>query len=140
MDGTQALAYLRDRSGFADGDRTRRQHGTLRAILDKAVSSETLTDPVRLYGFLDAVARSVKVDDTLSNGGLRLLALDLSDLRGSNVLFVRAPVAKVDRDGEHLVVQLDAAHAGELWGAVKQGTAPAYVMQHGRDALGPVLS
>jgi hypothetical protein len=53
---------------------------------------------------------------------------------------VRAPVAKVDRDGPNLVVQLDEAHAGQLWEAMKQGTAPAYLMQNGRDALGPVLS
>ncbi len=140
MDGTQALGYLRDRSGFDDGDRTRRQHSTLRAILDKAVSSETISDPVRLYDFLDAVSQSLGVDDSQSNGGLSLLAIKLSELRASNVLFLRAPVAKVDRDGPNLVVQLDEAHAGQLWEAMKQGTAPAYLMQNGRDALGPVLS
>ncbi len=140
MDGAQALGYLRDRSGVGDGDRARRQHSTLRAILDKAVSTETLTDPVRLYDFLDAVSQSIGVDDSLSNGGLSLLAIKLSELRASNVLFLRAPVAKVDRDGQNLVVQLDTAHAGGLWGAVRQGTAPAYVLENGRDALGPVIS
>lgn len=138
MDGARALAYLRDRTGVENGDRARRQNSTMRAILDKAVSSETLTDPVRLFDFLDAVTQSTGVDDTLSNGGLRTVALKLSNLSSSNVLFVRAPVASVDTGGPNLVVQLDAARAGELWGSVKQGTTGSYVVQNGSDAVGSV--
>ena len=95
MDGAQALGYVRDRTGFATGDRARRQQNALRAILEKAASSDTLIDPVRLYDFLDAASHAVGVDDTLSNGGMRALALKLSDLRPADVLFLRAPVAAV---------------------------------------------
>ena len=78
------------------------------------------------------------VDDTLSNGGMRALALKLSDLSPDDVLFLRAPVVAVGRDGGGPVMRLDLARAPELWNAVRQGTAGAYVQQNARDALGPV--
>ena len=121
MDGELALVYVRDRTGVATGERARRQQNALRAILDKAASSDTLTDPVQLYDFLDAASHSVGVDDTLSNGGMRALALKLSDLRPADVLFLRAPVASLGRDGAGMVVQLDPARAPELWTAVAAG-------------------
>ena len=57
MDGAQALATSATATGFATGDRARRQQTALRAILEKAASSDTLTDPVQLYDFLDAASR-----------------------------------------------------------------------------------
>jgi len=136
LDGAQALVYVRDRSGLANGDRARRQQNALRAILEKAVSSDTLSDPVRLYDFLDAASHSMGVDDTISNGGMRAIALSLSDLRPDGVLFLRTPVAALGRDAAGIVAQLDAVRTPELWKAVEQGTAGTYVQQNGRDALG----
>src|SRR6185436_8377043 len=103
LDGTQALLYVRERTGYLSGDRARRQQNALRAMLTKAASSGTLTDPVQLYDFLDAVSRSVGVDDTLSNGGMRALGLKLSELGASEVTFVRAPVANVGQQGGQIV-------------------------------------
>jgi LCP family protein required for cell wall assembly len=138
LDGNLALVYVRDRTGVVTGERARRQQNALRGILDKAGSSDTLTDPVQLYDFLDAASHAVGVDETLSNGGMRALALRLSSLRPSDVLFVRAPVAGLGRDGAGMVVQLDSAQAAALWMAVGQGTAKDFVQHNARDALGPV--
>ena len=138
MNGAQALVYVRDRTGLATGDRARRQQNALRAFLVKAVSSDTLSDPVRLYDFLDATSHSMGVDETLSNGGLRALALKLSDIHPADVLFLRAPVAGIRQDSSGVVVQLDAARASELWAAVQQGQSANYLEQNSRDALGPV--
>ncbi len=138
LDGAQALLYVRDRTGFENGERARRQQNALRAILEKAVASNTLGDPVRLYDFLDAASHSLGVDDTLSNGGIRALALKLGEIRPADVLFVRAHVADLGFDGGGPVVQLDATRAPELWTAVQQERAGAYVRDNGHDALGPV--
>ena len=138
MNGAQALAYVRDPTGYLRGDRARRQQGALRAILTKAASSGTLTDPVQLYDFLDAASRSVGVDDTLSNGGMRALGLKLSELGPGDVLFVRAPVAGIEQQGGRPSVRLDSARARELWAAVRDGAVPGYVQRNATDALGPV--
>jgi LCP family protein required for cell wall assembly len=138
MDGGQALSYVRDRTGVATGDRARRQQNALRAILEKAAKSDIFVDPVRLYDFLDAASHAVGVDDTLSNGGMRALALKLSDLPPAEILFLRAPVAGIGHDAAGLVVNLDRGRSAELWMAVQQGGAAAYAQQNARDALGPV--
>jgi LCP family protein required for cell wall assembly len=140
MNGAQALGYVRDSTGFTNGDRARRQQAALRAILVKAVSTDTLSDPVRLYDFLDAASHAVGVDDSLSNGGMRALALRLGDLRPENVLFVRAPVSAVVRDGSRTVMRLDTSRATQLWMAVRGGAATSYVQQNARDALGSVTT
>ena len=138
MDGGRALLYVRDDTGWTTGERARRQQNALRSIMDKAVSSNVLTDPVRFYDFLDAVSRFMSVDETLSNGEMRVVALQLSGLRPENVLFLRAPVGALIQDRGAPTVQLDAARSAALWSAVAQGTAEVYVQQNGRDALGPV--
>ena len=138
LDGALALVYVRDRTGLANGDRGARQQNALRAMLDKAATNDTLTDPVRLYDFLDAASHSMGVDDTLSNGGMRALAFVLGDLRSNDVLFTRAPVMALGRDGGGVLVQLDQDRGPALWTAVQQEKASSYVQQNARDALGPV--
>ena len=138
LNGAQALLYVRDRTGVERGERARRQQNALRAILDKAASSNTLSDPVRLYDFLDSASHSMGVDDTLSNGGMRALALKLSDLRSSDVVFLRAPVSRLGQDGAGVLMQLDPTRGPELWRAVQQNTVAGYMEQNGQDALGSV--
>ncbi|MDT7581570.1 MAG: hypothetical protein QOK35_2834 [Pseudonocardiales bacterium] len=138
LDGAQALSYVRDHSGYERGDRARRQQNALRAILAKASSNGTLADPVQLYDFLDAASRSVGVDDTLSNGGLRALGLKLSELGPGDVAFVRVPVAAVAHQGGQFVVRQDSARAQQLWTAVRDNAVSGYVQANGTDALGPV--
>jgi LCP family protein required for cell wall assembly len=138
LDGAQALLYVRERAGYQNGDRARRQQTALRAILTKAASSGTLTDPVQLYDFLDAASRSVGVDDTLSNGGMRALGLKLSELGPGGVTFVRAPVAGTAQQGGQFLVRLDEARSRELWAAVRDGAVAGYVARNATDALGPI--
>jgi LCP family protein required for cell wall assembly len=140
MDGAQALAYVRDPSGYTRGDRARRQQNALRAILTKAASSGTLTGPVQLYDFLDAASRSVGVDDTLSNDGLRAIAIKMSDLGPKDVIFLRAPVAALARDRGQTVVRLDRARAQELWSAVRDGSVDGFMQRNATDALGPTAT
>ncbi|WP_433503763.1 LCP family protein [Pseudonocardia halophobica] len=77
LDGAQALAYVRQRYDLPGGDldRAKRQQNALKALLTKA--GDDLSDPVGLYDLVDATSRTVSVDDTLTNGGLRDLALEM---------------------------------------------------------------
>lgn len=138
LDGAQALTYVRQRYDLPEGDldRARRQQNALRALLTRAASSGILTDPVALYGFLDATARSVGVDDTLSNGGLRDLALESRGLRPSAVDFLSAPVRGLGREGAQSVVYLDQARAAQLWAAMRAGTVGDYVAANPAAVLG----
>lgn len=140
LDGRQALAFVRQRYGLPEGDldRAQRQQAALRALLSKAVSTGMLSDPAGVYRLLDATARSVGVDDTLTNGGLRELAFDLAGLRPSDVTFVRAPVTGTGREGPQSVVYLDGARSAELWAALGEDRVTGYAQRYPAETLGTV--
>jgi LCP family protein required for cell wall assembly len=131
LDGEQALAYVRQRSGLPRGDldRVQRQQNALRALLSRARSLGMLSNPLRTYDLLDAVTRSVSMDDTLTSGGLRSLAMDLRKV-GDAVTFLTAPVAGLGREGPQSVVYLDPVLGGELWEAFSAGTVGAYLTKY----------
>jgi LCP family protein required for cell wall assembly len=137
LDGQRALAYVRQRTGLPEGDlsRVQRQQNALRALLTKAVSSGMLRNPARLYDLLDAVSRSVGVDDTLSNGDLRSLAYELRNLRTGAVTFLTSPVAGLGREGEQSVVYLDRQRAARLWHALDHDRINDYLKDNGGDML-----
>lgn len=138
LDGAQALAYVQQRYGLPNGDpdRAHRQQNALRALLAKAASSGTLSDPIALYDLLDATSRSVGVDDTLSNGGLRSLALDLGvcDRVPSRSSMPRWPVSVARARSPWLY--LDGSRSTDLWTALRAGRADGYADRYPADALG----
>ena len=123
LGGAQAFAYVQQRYGLPNGDldRAHRQQNALCALLAKAASSGTLSDPIALYGLIDATSRSVGVDDTLGNGALRSLAFGLRGLRPSAVTFLNAPVAGLGREGAQSVVYLDDSRSTDLWTGAARG-------------------
>ena len=140
LDGSEALAYVRQRHGLPDGDldRAQRQQNALRALLTKVAATGVLDDPVGLYRLLDSAGQFVSVDDTLSNGGLRSVMQRMRGVPPDNVSFLRAPVEGLGREGTQSVVYLDTAQAGELWESLRAGTMATYAQQHSWDSLGPV--
>ncbi|WP_326561783.1 LCP family protein [Micromonospora sp. NBC_01796] len=104
MNGTEALDWIRQRKQFPDGDfaRMRHQQEFLKALLDKAASSGTLTNPAKLNGFLKSVTASVTVDEGFS---LVDMAVEFRNLRGENLRFFTSPNVGSDTiDGESVVV------------------------------------
>ncbi|WP_312858131.1 LCP family protein [Pseudonocardia pini] len=135
LDGAQALAYVRQRYDLPGGDldRAKRQQNALRALLSKA--GETMSNPAGLYDLVEATSQTVSVDDTLSNGGLRDLALEMRGLRPGGVVFTSAPVAGLGREGPQSVVYLDDEAGAQLWAAFRDGTMVQYVATHPTEAL-----
>ncbi|HEX8631927.1 MAG TPA: LCP family protein [Catenuloplanes sp.] len=104
MNGAQALDWIRQRKQFADGDfaRVRHQQEFLRALMDKAVSTGTLTSASRMNAFLKATTAAVTVDKGFS---LVDMAVKFRNLRGDNLQFVTSPnKGSDDVDGESVVV------------------------------------
>ena len=135
LDGEAALVYMRQRHELAGGDvaRAARQQNVLRAVLGKLVAVGVLGR----FAFLDAVTRSISLDATLSNSGVRAMALDLRGLHPEQVAFLGAPVRGMGTEGAQSVVLLDDARAAALWAALRNGTPAAYAQQHPDDLLGP---
>ena len=66
----------------------RHQQEFLKALMDKAASSGTLTNPAKLNGFLKAVTAAVTADKDFS---LTDMAVQFRSLRGENLTFITSP-------------------------------------------------
>ena len=95
LDGKDALKLVRARyiGGGSDLERLDRQHKFLAALFRQASSSQLLTNPVRLYDVLSAVATSLTVDAGLSGDGLKQFLLSMQGLKPSQVAFYTVPNA-----------------------------------------------
>lgn len=117
LDGAAALDYVRQRYALPRGDfdRVQRQHIFLRALLQKATDTGTLTNPGKLKAFGEAVADSVTADRKFS---LMDTVVQLRKLRTGDVSFITMPVSGTEtRDGQSVVIS-DREAAGKLFRAV----------------------
>lgn len=126
LNGEEALDYIRQRKQFADGDftRMRNQQQFLRALMDKAASGGTLTNPARLNAFLQTATRTLTVDNDFS---LVETALAFRNLRSDNLTFLTSPHAGTGSAGGQSVVFSDDARAAELYEAVRQDRVAGWV-------------
>jgi LCP family protein required for cell wall assembly len=97
VDGKEALAFSRTRAtARGDLDRIDRQQQVLSAMLDRALSSETLSDPARLTGFLDSALSSVTVDEGLDTRTINQLAYQMRDMDLGQVTFAQVPIGEME--------------------------------------------
>lgn len=94
MNGKEALAYVRQRHGLPGGelDRIKHQQQFLRGLVGQVRGGVGITDPFGTTRTLDAITRTVSVDDRMSNGDLRDLALGLRHLDAAHTSFSTAPI------------------------------------------------
>ncbi|GAB3406008.1 LCP family protein [Flindersiella endophytica] len=133
LTGDEALDYVRERKHLKEGDfdRARRQQNYLRALMVQTLSRGT--SPSKIFGVLDAVTKNLYVDDTLTNGKMRELALQMRSIRGSNVHFILVPRANpaTGMEGSQSVVYSDPVKTKELFDAVKTDKIDAWLAKHG---------
>jgi polyisoprenyl-teichoic acid--peptidoglycan teichoic acid transferase len=93
VNGERALHFVRARYELSQGDisRGQRQQEFLKALMLKVLSSDTLTNPVKLASLVDASTKNLTVDQTLDIGETQQLALSLRSIRGDDVRFITAP-------------------------------------------------
>ena len=97
IEGSQALAFVRQRHGLPAGDldRIKRQQYFLSAAFSKVLSGGTLLNPFKLHALLNAVSSSLLTDPALN---LISLARQLQNLSSGNVTFATIP-----NDGTQLI-------------------------------------
>lgn len=138
LTGEQALAYVRERKSLPQGDldRVQRQQNYLRELMVKVLDRNMLTDPLRVNTLLEAVAKTVRVDDALTNDMMREMMMELSDMQ---VLFVTVPVNGTGRVGDQSVVWLHEEEGPGFWSAVRTDRLRAYLAKKEADQLGDVV-
>ena len=116
----QALAFVRERHAYADGDyqRVRNQQEFLRAIIKKSIAGQTLSNPITINNMVGAVSPFVTVDKTLDSGAVAGLGLELKDIRAQNTVMFTLPTSGVgtSADGQSIVLTDPNAIQGHFRG------------------------
>jgi cell envelope-related function transcriptional attenuator common domain len=104
IEGSQALAFVRQRHGLPNGDldRIHRQQYFLGAVVRKMTSAGVLLNPVKLNSVLDAVTASLHADPGFDPLGL---SQQMRELAAGNVRFLTAPnLGPSTIDGQSVVL------------------------------------
>jgi LCP family protein required for cell wall assembly len=129
MDGAQALDWIRQRKQFPAGDfaRMRHQQEFLKALMDKAASTGTLTNPSKLNNFLKAVTAAVTADNGFS---LTDAAVQFRSLRGENLTFLVSPNKGSETIAGQSVVVSDREKALGLYKAMADDKMAEWMTAH----------
>jgi anionic cell wall polymer biosynthesis LytR-Cps2A-Psr (LCP) family protein len=134
LDGVHALAFVRERYSFADGDyqRARNQQTFLKAAMSRFLTAETLTNPIRVQDLVKSTSPYISVDKSLDATTIAGLALELRDVRPANVLSFTLPNKGIgtSQDGQSIVIA-DTESIDAVGAAFRNGTLGSYLQSSG---------
>lgn len=112
LNGTDALALARTRHAVGDGSdigRLGHQQVVMSSIINRARSAGVLTRPDRLFKFLNALTKSITVDEGISSiPKLTGLAKRARAVKDSGITFITMPSAAAPTDPNRVVKTDDA--------------------------------
>lgn len=117
--GMDALGYVRARKSLTDGsdiNRIKRQQAFMSSVAQKAVSSEMLKRPDKLFSFLSAATKSLTTDQNLGLSEMTEVARSLQNVGPENIEFVTVPIEDYPADKNR--VQW-ADNADQVWTAIR---------------------
>lgn len=123
MDGKQALDYVRVRHSIGSQDtgdigRMKRQQTFMASMVNKALSSSTLFNPVRLGRFLNAATESLTTDPGLRKlSSLYTLAQEMQGIGLDKVQFLSVPFGPYEPDPNRLGL---LPTADKLWEELRE--------------------
>ncbi|WP_094745734.1 LCP family protein [Kitasatospora purpeofusca] len=130
VQGDEALAFVRTRHAVGlGGDLTRipLQQQFIGSMIRSIKSSDTLTNPAKLWKLADSATKALTVDSGIGSvDKLKDLALDLSKVDSGKITFATVPVLDDPADENRLVLkQPDAAQLFSMVGGDRSLTEPA---------------
>ncbi|WP_214416645.1 LCP family protein [Sphaerisporangium fuscum] len=133
LEGEKALLFVRQRYNLPGGDfdRIRRQQAFIGAVGRKMTSKDLLTDPFKLNDFLEALTQAVSVDDGVTLGTLRDLAIDLRNIRADTVDSTTVPTLGTATVKGASVVKLNKEAGRLFYAALRNDTLPQYFKDNG---------
>ena len=133
LEGDRALRFVRERKSFTNGDyqRVANQRKFIAAAANKLLSSDTLTNPVKLYDIVDTVSPYLTFDEDFDAATLVGLGLQLKNVDTQNMAMFTMPTAgtSVSADGQsiELASELAIAQIGE---ALRTDTMQKYLEEN----------
>ena len=131
MDGETALAFVRERYAFADGDysRVRNQQLFLRAVLAEVLDARTLTNPGLISDMVGELSPYLTVDDTLSSSDMVEIGRTLTGIRRDDLEMFTVPTDGIGRARGQSVVWPDWPGIEEIGTALHEDDLAAHLPQ-----------
>lgn len=133
LDGEQALAFVRERYAFSDGDyqRVRNQQAYLMSVVGKIIARETLSNPATMSNMVAAVSPFVSVDKGFDAAAIGTLALSMKDVRAQDIVMFTLPTlgTGTSTDGQSIVLA-DTTAITEIAAALSGDHLGTYVAAH----------
>ncbi|MFG2002466.1 LCP family protein [Spirillospora sp. NPDC048911] len=127
LGGLEALSFARARyslTGGSDLGRIDRQQQFMSAMMKQALSSKTLSDPVKSTKFLNAALKSLTVDEKLAKD-LPKLADQMKDLSTDSLTFAKLPLS-------------NPGYNAMLWNAASPQSTVLWDQSRARDLFGKI--
>ncbi|HCA85080.1 MAG TPA: LytR family transcriptional regulator [Streptomyces sp.] len=122
--GEEALAFVRTRHSVGNGgdlSRIEIQQQFLGSMIRKMKSSDTLTDPGKLWDLATAATKALTVDTGIGTiKKLSDLARDLSKVNPKNITFATVPVIDNPAETVKITVVLNEKPAGQLFAMMRE--------------------
>jgi len=130
--GEEALWFVRERHQLPGGDldRAENQRNVIKAMVEKGLSAQVVSDPATFINFVSNVAKHMTVDNELSDSEILRTAHSLR-LTGMKIELLQAPISGfgTTRDGQSIDV-VDTAKMAELASAMKNDKLSEYVKKY----------
>ena len=129
LNGEEALAYVRDRMSFADGDfqRVRNQQAYLKGLATGLLEDVSLTDPGMVLDIVESIAPYLKRDPGLTSDVITGVAGSLAGLSAENLDSFTAPTTGTGTIAGQSVVVLDQAELEIVKGHFQADTLQQYL-------------
>jgi LCP family protein required for cell wall assembly len=130
--GEEALWFVRERKLLPGGDlaRAENQRNVIKAIVQKGLSAQVISDPRTFISFVGDVAKHLTVDNDLSDAEIRRTALSLR-LTGKDIELLQAPISGFDTTGDGQSIDVvDKAKMAELAQAMKKDKLSEYLKKY----------
>ncbi|MEU0158801.1 LCP family protein [Streptomyces sp. NPDC006261] len=140
VQGEMALALLRTRHSFgneSDLDRIKVQQQFLASMIREMKSSDTLTNPKKLYTLADAATNALTVDTGIGDAKrLMTLAQEIGKVDTKNITFLTMPVIDNPAEPKPITVVVDPVKGEQLFAMLRSDTSLTEVKQKEKAAKG----
>ncbi len=130
--GEEALWFVRERKLLPGGDldRAENQRNVIKAIAQKGLSVQVISDPGTFITFIGNVAKYLTVDNDLSDDEIKRTAHSLR-LSGKDIELLQAPISGFASTGDGQSIDVvDTAKMAELSRAMKKDKLSEYVKKY----------
>lgn len=133
LEGDRALRFVRERKSFSNGDyqRVANQRKFIAAAASQMLSTETLTNPVKLYDIVDKVSPYLTFDSGFDAATLVGLGMQLKKVDTNNLAMFTMPTAGSSTSADGQSIELPSEQAIlQIREALKSDTMNEYLVEN----------